>query len=115
MRVLLVTDGLRRSGGMERYFETVREGLRSAGHDVRMLTSTAGNAADGTAEYQAFGSNAPAAQALLQVVNPFAVARVRAAVPHLRPDLALVGMVGQPLSTVVFAALGHAPAVLHVG
>ena len=60
---------------MERYFETLRHGLRSAGHDVRLLTSTAGSSAEGTAEYRAFGSNAPAAQALLQVVNPFAVAR----------------------------------------
>jgi glycosyltransferase involved in cell wall biosynthesis len=115
MRVLLVTDWLRRSGGMERYFETIRQGLRSAGHDVRLLTSTAGTAADGTAEYQAFGSNAAAAQALLQVVNPFAVASVRAVVRELRPELALVGMVEQHLSPAVFVALGNVPTILSFG
>jgi glycosyltransferase involved in cell wall biosynthesis len=115
MRVLLVTDWLRRSGGMERSFETIRRGLRGTGHDVRLLTSTAGSAAEGTAEYRAFGSNAPAAQALLQVVNPFAVARVRAAVRDLRPDLALVGMVEQHLSPAALVALGDVPTILSVG
>ena len=115
MRVLLVTDWLRSSGGMERYFETVRSGLRSAGHEVRLLTSTAGGAADRTAEYQAFGSNAPAAQALLQLVNPFAVARVKKALRDLRPDLALVGMVEQHLSPGVLGALGTVPTILSVG
>jgi glycosyltransferase involved in cell wall biosynthesis len=115
MRILLVADWLRRSGGMERYAETVRHGLRQAGHDVRLLTSTAGSAADGTAEYRAFGTNAPAAQALLQIVNPFAVASVRAAVRDLRPDLALVGMVEQHLSPAVLAALDNVPTILSVG
>ena len=115
MRVLLVTDWLRESGGMERYFETIRQGLRSAGHEVRLLTSTAGSAAGGTAEYRAFGSNAPAAQALLQVVNPFAVARVKAAARDFRPELALVGMVEQHLSPAVLAALGNVPKILSVG
>ena len=115
MRVLLVTDWLRRSGGMERYFETIRDGLRSAGHEVRLLTSTAGSAAGGTADYRAFGSNAPAAQALLQVVNPFAVARVRAAVRDLHPDLALVVMVEQHLSPAALVALGNVPTILSVG
>ncbi len=100
---------------MERYFGTLRRGLRDAGHDVRLLTSTAGSAADGTAEYRAFGSNAPAVQALLQVVNPFAVARVRAAVRDLRPELALVGMVEQHLSPAVLAALRDVPTILSFG
>lgn len=100
---------------MERYFETLRDGLRSAGHDARLLTSTAGSAADGTAEYRAFGSNATAAQALLQIVNPFAVTRIRAAVRDLRPDLAIVGMVEQHLSSAAFAALGDVPTILSVG
>src|SRR4051794_30246408 len=115
MRILLATDWLRRSGGMERYFETVRTGLRAAGHEVRLLTSTAGDAAGGTADYRALGSNAPAAQAVLQVVNPFAVARVREAVHELRPDLALVGMVEQHLSAAVLPALGDVPTILSVG
>jgi glycosyltransferase involved in cell wall biosynthesis len=115
MRVLLVTDWLRRSGGMERYFETVREGLRSAGHEVRLLTSTAGSAADGTADYRAFGGSSLPAQALLQVVNPFAVARVKAAVRHFHPDVALVGMTEQHLSPAALLALRNVPTILSVG
>jgi glycosyltransferase involved in cell wall biosynthesis len=100
---------------MERYFETLRDGLRVAGHDARLLTSTAGSAAGGTADYRAFGSNAPAAQALLQVVNPFAVAAVKAAVRDLRPELAVVGMVEQHLSPAVFSVLNAVPTILSVG
>jgi glycosyltransferase involved in cell wall biosynthesis len=115
VRILLVTDWLEERGGMESYFATLRAGLVSAGHDVRMLTSTAGSAADGTADYRAYGANKPAAQALLQVVNPFAVAKVRAAARDLRPDLALVGMVEQHLSPAVFAALRGIATVLVIG
>jgi glycosyltransferase involved in cell wall biosynthesis len=115
MRILLVTDWLRRGGGMERYFETLRDGLRAAGHDARLLTSTAGTAAGGTADYRALGSNSTTAQAFLQVVNPFAVAGVRAAVRDLRPELALVGMVEQHLSPAVLSVLGSVPTLLSVG
>jgi len=115
MRFLLVTDWLRRSGGMERYFETLREGLRTAGHEARLLTSTAGESAGGTADYRAYGSNAPAAQAVLQLVNPFAVASVRAAVRDFRPEAAIVGMVEQHLSPAVLAPLAGVPTILSLG
>ncbi len=115
MRVLLVTDWLRLRGGMETYFTTLRAGLRAAGHETRLLTSTAGTAADGTADYRAYGSNAVAAQALLQIANPFAVARVRAALADLRPDLVVVGMLEQHLSPAIVAALRGVPTILSVG
>ena len=100
---------------METYFATLRTGLEAAGHDVRLLTSTAGTAADGTAEYQAYGTNTRATQAVLQLVNPFAAAKVRAAVREYRPDLALVGMVEQHLSPAVFGALAGTATLLTVG
>ena len=115
MRVLLVTDWLERRGGMETYFDTLRTGLRASGHEARLLTSTVGTAADSTAEYQAYGTNARAAQAVLQLVNPFAVAKVRAAVRAYEPDLALVGMVEQHLSPAVFGALRGTTMLLAVG
>jgi glycosyltransferase involved in cell wall biosynthesis len=52
---------------------------------------------------------------LLQLVNPFAFARVKAAVRELRPDLALVGMVEQHLSPAALAALGDVPTILSIG
>src|SRR5437879_6319721 len=115
MRVLLVTDWLRRSGGMERYFDTLRSGLRDAGHSVRLLTSTPGSAAEGTADYQAFGSNSTAAQIVLQLVNPFAVARIRTAVREFSPQLAIVGMVEQHLSPAALGELGDVPTILYIG
>jgi hypothetical protein len=90
---------------METYFSRLRAGLPEAGHDARLLTSTAGDAARGTAESVACGTDKRAPQAFLQIVNPFALARVRAAVRQFRADVALVGMVEQHLSPAVFAGL----------
>ena len=115
MRLLLITDWLRQRGGMETYFWTLRAGLREAGHDARLLTSGAGDEAGGTADFVAYGTDKPAAQAFLQIVNPFALARVRAAVRQFRPDVALVGMVEQHLSPGVFASLRGVPTMLFLG
>ena len=90
MRILMMLDWNPSQGGTERYAVLMRDGLRQAGDEVRLLTSGAGSAADGSAEYVAFGSSRPAAQAVLQVANPFAAATVRRAVRQFHPDLAWV-------------------------
>ena len=100
---------------METYFSTLRRGLREAGHEARLLTSTAGDEAGGTAEYVAYGTDRQASQIVLQIVNPFALARVRGAVREFRPDVALVGMVEQHLSPSVFAAIAGVPTILFLG
>jgi glycosyltransferase involved in cell wall biosynthesis len=115
VRVLLVNDWVRGEGGTESYLSWVREGLRAAGDDVRLLTSSAGSAADGSADYVAFGSERRAAQAVLQIVNPRAVARVRTAVRAFRPDVVHVSMFEMQLSPAIFAALRGVPTVLCVG
>lgn len=112
MRVLLITDWMAGSGGAESYITWVRDGLRAAGDDVRLLTSTAGTAADGAAEYQAYGTDVLAAQAFLQCVNPFAVAEVRRALREFRPDVALVNMFEHHLSPAIFGPLQGVPTVL---
>jgi glycosyltransferase involved in cell wall biosynthesis len=114
VRVLLITDWLRGVGGAERYIVAVREGLRAAGDEVRLLTSDVGTAGDGTAEYHAHGSETFAAKALLQVANPFAAAAVRRAVRELAPHVALVNMYEHQLSPAIFRALGPVPTVLSV-
>jgi glycosyltransferase involved in cell wall biosynthesis len=114
VRVLLITDWLAGVGGAERYIVGVREGLRAAGDEVRLLTSDVGTAGDGTAEYRARGSERLAAKAVLQVANPFAWRAVRRAVRDFRPDVALVNMFEHQLSPAVFGALGVVPAVLSV-
>ena len=85
---------LRRRRG---YITGVREGLRAAGDEVRLLTSSVGTAGDGSAEYRAYGSETLVAKAVLQIVNPFAFAAVRRALREVRPDVALREHVRAPV------------------
>ena len=57
MRVLLVTDWNRGQGGAEAVMAALRDGLRGAGDEVGLLTSSAGTAGDGTADYVASALN----------------------------------------------------------
>ena len=114
MRALLITDWMPRPGGSEAYITLVRDGLRAAGDEVRLLTSTAGSAADGTADYRAYGTERRVQQALLQIVNPFAVAAVGTAVRQFRPDVAFVTLFMYHLSPAVLYRLRGVPTVLSV-
>ena len=114
MRVLLITDWQGDVGGAERYIVAVREGLRAAGDEVRLLTSDVGTAGAGTAEYLAHGSDRFLAKVVLQLANPFAYAAVRRAVRDFEPDVALVNMYEHQLSPAIFSALGTVPTVLSV-
>jgi len=114
MRILLVTDWNRGRGGAEHYIAALRDGLRAMGDDVRLLTSSAGTAGDGRAEYVAFGTESAAAQAFLQVVNPFAFFTVRRAVREFRPDVAVVNMFAHHLSPAALVPLDDVPSVLLV-
>ena len=53
----LITDWMAGVGGAEGYILGVRDGLRAAGDEVALLTSSAGSAGDGTAEYRANGTD----------------------------------------------------------
>ncbi len=57
LRVLLITDWMAGVGGAEGYILGVRAGLRTAGDEVALLTSSAGSAGDGAAEYRAYGTD----------------------------------------------------------
>jgi glycosyltransferase involved in cell wall biosynthesis len=86
VRVLFVTDWPALEAGSERYVELAFDGLRRQGHEVRLMTSSAGSAANGRADYVAYGTDARAIQAGLQVVNPSAVLTLRRALRDFRPD-----------------------------
>lgn len=101
-------------GGAEAYALWLRDALREAGDEVRLLTSAAGTAADGTADYVAPTARRPAARALLQIHDPRAAATVRRAVKEFRPEVAWVNMFAHHLSPSVFRALGPTPVVLLV-
>jgi hypothetical protein len=57
MRILLIIDWNRGRGGAEAQAALVRQGLMDAGDEVRLLTSSAGTAGDGAADYVAFGTS----------------------------------------------------------
>ena len=114
MRVLLITDWMRLRGGVEGYVASIREGLRAAGDEVRLMTTTAGSPAEASPDYLAYGTERLAAQALLQVVNPSAVTRLNAALRDFRPDIAQVHMFAMHLSPAIFAPLRSVPTVLLV-
>lgn len=114
MRVLLVTDWISGRGGSEAYMLWLRQGLQAAGDDVRLLTSATGSAGDGRADYVAWASEHPAAQAFLQIVNPFAVTRVRRALREFRPEVVYVSLFAYHLSPAVLHALGDLPVVLGI-
>lgn len=114
MRILLVTDWNRLHGGAENHIAALRQGLTERGDDVRLLTSSAGSAADGTADFVAFGTEARWAQVFLQIANPSAAAQVSRAVRDFRPDVACVNMFALHLSPAAVFALRDVPVVLLV-
>lgn len=114
MRILLATDWNRGRGGAEGYVAGLRAGLAAAGHEVGLLTSSAGTAGDGAADFVAFGTERRALQSVLQIANPFAVATARRALARFRPDVALVNMFAHHLSPAFLTALRPVPIVLVV-
>ena len=114
LRVLLVTDWMPRPGGAEAYADSIRAGLTAAGDDVRLLTSGAGSAAHGTADFVAYGTTRRAAQVGLQIVNPFATHQAWAAVRSFQPDVALVHLFAYHLSPAVLWPLRSVPTVMMV-
>jgi glycosyltransferase involved in cell wall biosynthesis len=111
VRILLVTDWTADDGGIEVYVTRAAHGLRSAGHEVRLLTSSVAPAGRQTADYVALGSDNPVAQTFLQIANPFALGRMREAVREFRPDVVQVNMFEKYLSPSIFQALRTIPTV----
>lgn len=114
LRILFVTDWMPSRGGAETHAEILRAGLTAAGDDVRLLTSSAGSCAEGCADFVAYGTERPAAQALLQIVNPFAVRTAQAAVRTFRPDVALVQLFAYHLSPAVLWPLRDVPLAMMI-
>jgi glycosyltransferase involved in cell wall biosynthesis len=113
MRVLLVTDWPNEGGGVETYLTLVARGLREAGDEVRLLTSSVGGGA-AVADYVAFGTRNPALQSVLQIANPAASRTMHRALAEFRPDVVHVSMFEMHLSPSVLAALRGVPTVLSI-
>lgn len=91
----------------------IARGLREAGDEVRLLTSSVGGGAV-VADYVAFGTRNAALQTVLQIANPAASRTVRRAVAEFKPDVAHVSMFEMYLSPSVLSALHDVPTVLNV-
>ena len=103
---------MRHAGGAERYVAALRDGLTAAGDEVRLLTSSAGSAGDGRAEYVAWSTGSRLAQSVLQIANPWAAATARRAARELAPEAVLVNMFANHLSPAVLAPLAGLPTLL---
>ncbi|MEI7760620.1 MAG: glycosyltransferase family 4 protein [Thermoleophilia bacterium] len=112
MRILVINDWTPTGGGTERYLELVIDTLRRRGDDVRVLAAAVGDGA--ASDYPVATSDRAAAQAVLQLANPWAIRAARRAVRDWRPDVALVVMFEMRLSPAVIRALGRVPFVLSV-
>lgn len=114
MRVLLVTDWNSNAGGAESYIMTLRDSLRAAGDDVRLLACGASLDDDLLPHERIRGSDRATAQAFMQIVNPFAVARVRQVKREFRPDVAFVSHFAYHLSPAALTGLRNLPTVVSV-
>ncbi len=112
MKVLIVTDWPLRWAGTERYVMDLHEGLIAAGHESRLMTSSIGSQAEGRAAYVARTTERRRAQAVLQVVNPSALATMGRALRDFDPDAVHLAMFLPYLSPAVLAPLGRRPTTL---
>ncbi|MDP9177250.1 MAG: glycosyltransferase family 4 protein [Gemmatimonadota bacterium] len=114
MRVLLVTDWNSNAGGAESYIMTLRDSLQTAGDEVRLLACGAAFDDEVRPHEKIRGSDRASAQAFLQIVNPFAVTRVRAVAREFRPDVAFVSHFAYHLSPAALTGLRNVPTVVGV-
>lgn len=115
MRVLLVHDYGRPTGGAELQTLALRDGLRTAGHDVRLLTSRASLAPGPLlADDACFGTTRGRLQVVSQLANPSALVALRRAIAEHRPDVVHVRMFLAQLSPLIMRALAEVPAIYHV-
>ena len=109
MKVLLLSDWMSNRGGAESYILSLRDELRRQGDDVRLVACGPAASGESHSDARVYGSDLIAAQAVLQIVNPFAVSRVRRVVREFRPDVAVVSQFAYHLSPAVFRALDGVP------
>ena len=110
MKILLVNDIGRPTGGAELQMLSLREGLRDRGHDVRLFSSRASLVADSEllADYSCFGSDTKL-QVLTQTVNPFAYWQLRKILSEFQPDVVHLRIFLGQLSPAILPLLRDIP------
>jgi glycosyltransferase involved in cell wall biosynthesis len=114
VRILLVNDYGVPFGGAELQMLALREGLRTRGHDVRLLASSAGlESQDAGPDYRCLGTTSPF-RTLLQTANPAAHRLLRRVLRDFRPDVVHVRLFLTQLSPLILPLVRRVPSLYHV-
>ena len=115
MKILLVSDYAVPRGGNEVVTLSLRDGLRTRGHDVRLFASRAFMGRErGTADYECFGTGS-SWRAATWCANPSAYLRLRRVLDEFRPDVVHVRLFLSQLSPLILPLLRDVPAIYHDG
>lgn len=113
LRVLLVTDYGCLAGGAEVIVHSLREALTQRGHDVKVFSSSAGNAdAQILADEVCLGTTS-GWRTLLQCANPLAALRLRSVLHAFRPHVVHVSLYLTQLSPLILRELQEVPTVYY--
>src|SRR5579864_5988276 len=115
MRILLVNDYAEPTGGAEIAQDTLREGLRRRGHEVRIFAARPRTREGGQnlADYTCFGT-VSRFRTLLQAFNPWAAAGLRRVIEEFHPDVVHVRGFLTQLSPLILPLLRNVPSLHHV-
>ncbi|HWO41241.1 MAG TPA: glycosyltransferase family 4 protein [Candidatus Eisenbacteria bacterium] len=114
MRILLINDYASLVGGAERGILSLRDGLRSRGHDARLFASSAlRSPGAGFADYECLGTTSMF-RTLLQTANPFALLQLRRILAEFQPDLVHVKIFLTQLSPLILPPLRNIASLFHV-
>ena len=110
MKILLVNDIGRATGGAELQMLSLRKSLGDLGHDVRLFSSEASSIADSEllADYSCFGSNTKL-QVLTQTANLSAYWRLRKILAEFEPDVVHLRIFLGQLSPLILPLLKDIP------
>ena len=112
MKVLLVNDIGRSTGGAEFQMLSLRKGLRELGHDARLFSSTASLVAghELLADYSCFGSDTKL-QVLTQTANLSAYWQLRKILAEFEPDVVHLRIFLGQLSPLILPLLKNIPCI----
>ena len=109
MKILLINDIGRPTGGAEFQMLALKKGLQERGHEVRLFSSRA-SLVEGelVADYSCFGSNSKL-QVLSQTANPSAYWQLKQILARFQPDVVHVRMFMWQLSPLILPLLKDIP------
>lgn len=113
MKILLITDYATPTGGAEILTIALRDGLRSRGHDARLLASSARPLnAQSQADYHCFGTTS-SFRTLLQTANFWAFRKLKQILAEFQPDVVHVTLFLTQLSPLILPLLQNIPTLYY--